>query len=357
MNLDKIFYKKKIIITGHTGFKGSWLTAFLKTYGAKIYGISDGIPTKPSHFISSKIYKNIETIKLNVCNKNKIEKVINSIQPDFIFHLAAQSLVSSSFDNPYKTWSTNVIGSLNILNAIRKLKKKCSVVMITSDKCYVNINTNRGYNEEDRLGGDDPYSASKASAEILIHSYIKSYFKKKKIFIATARAGNVIGGGDWAKDRLIPDCMRMWFNNKIVKIRNPQATRPWQHVLDAIYGYIVLAAKLNYKIHGQSFNFGPLKYENYSVNMLLNKIKKKWILAKWVVVKRTAFKEAKLLRLNCNKSKKILSFNRILNFEKTTNLLIQWYREYYNNKKNVFKITIEQINYYKLISKKNNSIK
>ena len=204
----KIFKNSKVIVTGHTGFKGSWLTAWLKQLGAKVKGISLDPHTNPSHFTVSKINKGMKDIRLDIREKVKLEKEIVKFKPNFVFHLAAQALVSVSYKNPTLTWQTNVFGTLNVLESLKKLTKPCNVVIITSDKCYYNREVNYGYKETDLLGGKDPYSSSKASAELLIKSYVNSFFKKNsKIRIATARAGNVIGGGDWAENRIVPDCV------------------------------------------------------------------------------------------------------------------------------------------------------
>jgi CDP-glucose 4,6-dehydratase len=229
--LKKIFKNKKILITGHTGFKGSWLTLWLSLLGARVTGISFGYPTFPSHFKVIKIAKRINHKILDIRNFQNIKKTIKKIQPDFIFHLAAQSLVQTSYKDPLLTWSSNTLGSINILESLKVIKKNCNVIMITSDKSYKNLEIKRGYKENDLLGGYDPYSASKASAELAIQSYVNSYFNKNKnIKICIARAGNVIGGGDWSKNRIIPDCYKSWSKNKRAIIRNPNSTRPWQHV-------------------------------------------------------------------------------------------------------------------------------
>jgi CDP-glucose 4,6-dehydratase len=245
--LIKNFKNKKVLITGHTGFKGSWLAMWLNILGARVVGISNNFPSSPNHYKLLNLDKKVLSKNLDIRNLQALKKFIKKYQPDFVFHLAAQSIVKVAYDNPIQTWSTNTIGTINILESLRQLKKKCAAVIITSDKCYENLEIKRGYRENDRLGGKDPYSASKASADIAIRSYINSFFyhKKNKVFIATARAGNVIGGGDWSTNRLIPDCIRSWSQRKKVLIRNPNSTRPWQNVLEAIYGYITLAINLN----------------------------------------------------------------------------------------------------------------
>jgi CDP-glucose 4,6-dehydratase len=358
-NLKNFFYKKKILITGHTGFKGSWLTLWLKNYDAKIFGISKDIPTKPAHFNVSKLYKGIKNYQFDILDQKKLKKTFLKIKPDYVFHLAAQSLVKKSYEDPTLTWNTNLIGTLNILESLRALNKSCTAVLITSDKCYFNKETHKGYKESDTLGGEDPYSASKASAEILIKSYIKSFFNKKKssVKISSVRAGNVIGGGDWSKNRLIPDCVTRWSANKTVKIRNPFSTRPWQHVLEAIYGYVLLATKLskNSSLHGESFNFGPSNNSNYNVIYLIKTTKKFWKNIKWSVVisKKKLFKESNLLRLNTQKVRKTIKWKSILKFEECIAMTINWYRDFYLKSKDMNALSLQQIKeYQKLLTKR-----
>ena len=354
----RIFKNSRVIVTGHTGFKGSWLTAWLKELGAKVMGISNGVPTKPSHFFVSKINKNIKDVRLDIRNKKKLEKKILQFKARFIFHLAAQSLVGISYKNPELTWQTNVLGTLNVLDSIRKLKKKCNVVIITSDKCYFNREIHYGYKEEDLLGGKDPYSASKASAELVVKSYINSFFSKdkNKHRIATARAGNVIGGGDWAKYRIIPDCARSWSKGEYAELRNPNATRPWQHVLEAVGGYLCLAINLNYnkKIHGEPFNFGPNLSKEFSVFELVQSMSNYWKNVVWKKTRKSKkiFYESELLRLNCNKAKKILKWKSILKFNETVEMVSSWYRSYYEDSKNIDKITKEHIKKYQILAAK-----
>ena len=215
----KQFRNKKVLVTGHTGFKGSWLTSWLVLLGAKVAGLSINVPTNPSHFEVAKLKKKINHKRIDVRNLKLLKTVFKKYQPDYVFHLAAQSLVKKSYLNPVYTWETNTIGTLNILESLREIKKKCIVVLITSDKSYKNLEIKRGYKENDILGGKDPYSASKAAAELTIQSYISSFFpiKKTKVLISIARAGNVIGGGDWSENRLIPDCVKSWSKNRNAK--------------------------------------------------------------------------------------------------------------------------------------------
>ena len=224
--LKYFFNKKKVLITGNTGFKGTWLSLWMHNLGANVVGISKDLPTKPSHYDSIGLNQKINTRKIDISNNLKFRNEIKKIKPDFIFHLAAQAIVKKSYTNSKDTWNSNLIGTINILEALRKIKKETIVVLITSDKVYKNIETKKGYKENDTLGGIDPYGASKSATEIAIKSYVKvSSLKKNKAFISIARAGNVIGGGDWSENRLIPDCIRSWSKNKGVVIRNPQSTR------------------------------------------------------------------------------------------------------------------------------------
>ncbi len=354
INKFKKFKNKKILITGHNGFKGSWLTVWLNLLGAKVVGISLTNKNKFNHFNLVKSKINVKSYFFNICEKKRLQKIVFKEKPDYIFHLAAQSIVYKSILNPRFNWETNVIGLFNLLEAIRQLKNKCSVVIITSDKCYKNLEIKRGYKESDVLGGIDPYSASKASAEILFHSYYQTFIKNKKnnIRLCTARAGNVIGGGDWSENRLIPDCMKMWLKNKIPIIRNPDSTRPWQHVLEALSGYLELALKLDKtkKISGTSFNFSSDKIKNVTVLEFLNKINKKWPIAKWKIQKKKKFYESSLLQLNNLKAKKILNWKAKLNINETIDFVVDWYKNFKNNRKNTILITGNQI--YKYMKKK-----
>ena len=357
MNHRKIFKKKKILITGHTGFKGSWLTAWLLQLGANITGVSNDIPTKQSHYNYLKINKKIKSLKIDVRDYKKFKSAIMKTKPDFIFHLAAQALVKESYGKPLLTFQTNAVGTLNLLETLKFYKKKCTVVIITSDKVYKNIESKKGYKENSILGGADPYSASKASAEIIIESYLKSFFYKKnnKTSIAIARAGNVIGGGDWAKNRLIPDCMKAWSKKKNVNIRNPNSTRPWQHVLEALWGYINLATNLkhNKKLHGQVFNFGPSQRSNHSVLKIINLIKKDWKNIKWNIKKdKNKIYETNILKLNSSKAYKILNWKCALTINETMHMVSEWYKNYYFNRKKKFNFTNDQIQLYEKILKK-----
>ena len=350
--MNKTFQNKTVIITGHTGFKGSWLTLWLKLLGAKIIGISKDIPTKPSLFKEAKLNKGIVDLRLDLKDLKKLKLIFKKYKPGFVFHLAAQSLVKESYNSPIQTFQSNTIGTLNVLECIRNLSKKCISIIITSDKSYKNLELNRGYKENDILGGKDPYSASKASAELIIQSYINSFFNSKSNnkIVAIARAGNVIGGGDWSKNRLIPDCVKAWSKNKIAIIRNPKSTRPWQHVLEALRGYLNLAIKLskNSSLHGEAFNFGPKNSQNKTVIELTNQAKKNWKNIKWKIIIQPKSKfESKLLKLNSNKAKNKLDWKPILKFTETVEMVINWYKKYYFDKKeNIFDFSKHQLKSY-----------
>ncbi len=353
--MKKFFKNKTVIVTGHTGFKGSWLTLILIHLGAKVIGISNNIPTKPSFFQSLKLNKKIKDLRADIRDLTKVKKILKKYQPDYIFHLAAQSLVKRSFREPSNTFTTNIVGTLNILESLRSLKKKCVSVIITSDKSYKNFEIQRGYIEDDILGGEDPYSASKGSAELVIQSYCKSFFNKDKKRIGVARAGNVIGGGDWSKDRLVPDCVKSWSKNKKAILRNPSSTRPWQHVLEAVFGYLTLSIKLkkNIKLHGEAFNFGPNNKINKNVLELVKEMKKTWNAVSWKIIKAAKDeKESKLLKLNSNKAKEKLKWQTTLNFRETIKMTIDWYKNFYDKKNDNYNFSINQISNYLQFKKK-----
>ena len=241
---ENIYHNRRVLVTGHTGFKGSWLSSWLLDLGATVAGFSANVPTEPSHFELLKLTDRIEHFEGDVRNKGSLQKAISKFCPEIVFHFAAQSLVRKSYEDPILTFETNSIGTLNLLECLRNQPSIKAAILITSDKCYENVEWLWGYRENDRLGGKDPYSASKACAELISKVYMESFFKNNGPNIATARAGNVIGGGDWAPDRIVPDCFRAWSNKKPTITRNPKATRPWQHVLEPLSGYLTLGQKL-----------------------------------------------------------------------------------------------------------------
>ena len=292
----------------------------------------------------------------NIQNYSKLKKSILQNQPDYIFHLAAQPIVSLSFVTPLETWKTNLIGTGNVLESLKFLKKKCEVIIVTSDKCY-EIKKNKKiifFKETDSLGGNDPYSASKASAEIIFKSYYKSFLEKKKnISIVSVRAGNIIGGGDWSRDRIIPDCVRSWIKKKSVSLRNPNSIRPWQHILDAINGYLLLAKIISKtkNFNGQSFNLGPERNSIKTVKELCDIFKIYWPGKTKIKIKiKKQFHETEILALNVEKAKIKLKWKPVLKFNKSLNLTAEWYQNYYK-KLNIVDNYLTQINYFKKLCK------
>ena len=350
---------KKVLITGHTGFKGSWLTLWLNKLGAKVSGFSIDIPTNPSLFDSLDVEKDIQHNIGDVLDINSLSKVFENFQPDIVFHLAAQPIVSESIKNPIDTYRTNIIGSANILECIRKSNSVQSAVMITSDKCYENVEWEYGYREIDQLGGKDPYSASKAGAEIIFSSYFRSFLKgKENLGICSARAGNVIGGGDWAVDRIVPDTIKSWTAGLPAVLRNPSSTRPWQHVLEPLSGYLLLAYKLHINQvpkNGSSFNFGPSSDVIKSVEDLIDEMSKFWENSSKDVPKKSKnFNESSLLKLNCDKALKDLGWQPTLTFDETAKFTIDWYLANIG-KNNIKDFTEKQIDIYqeKLFNRNN----
>lgn len=357
----KHFQDKVVLVTGHTGFKGSWLSAWLSLMGAKIVGISDRVPTDPSHYELLK--RNIsQDLRIDIKDSEAVYDVIQEMQPDYVFHLAAQPIVLESYNDPLNTFHTNILGTTNILDALRRSNHKCTAVMITSDKCYDNVEWTYGYRETDRLGGKDPYSGSKGATELVIRSYVESFFKlpTSNIQVAIGRAGNVIGGGDWAAYRIVPDCVRAWSKNEKPEIRNPSATRPWQHVLEPLSGYLSLAVNLhkNNMINGEAFNFGPPAYQNHTVKEVVNEITNHWPNANWIdgSTKQSNHHEAGLLKLNCDKALHALDWKATLNFHETTLWTGIWYSAFYHEgQQAASELTVKQIKEYMKLSRTRNS--
>ena len=347
----KSFYNKKILVTGHTGFKGSWLSYWLTLLGADVTGFSLGIPTNPSHFTSG-ISTLIRDERGDIRDFKAISKLVHTLQPDYIFHLAAQPLVSESFQHPIDTWSTNVIGTVNVLSVLKSLQHRCNAIFITSDKCYANSEWYWGYRETDPLGGIDPYSSSKAAAELAISSFYQSYFTSpdSNIRLCSVRAGNVIGGGDWSQARIVPDCFHAWSSNSPVLLRNPSSTRPWQHVLEPLSGYLHLALKLDQQpsLSGQSFNFGPLPHQDHSVLDLVMLLSKYWDGFHYHVDPTTNLqgKESKLLKLSIDKARAALNWMPVLSFDKTIEMTASWYSSYLECPENILEQTTLDINTY-----------
>jgi len=354
---SNIYTGKKVLITGHTGFKGSWLCVWLLKLGADVVGVSKDIPTQPSMFEELNIAKKIKNIEADIRDLSSMCKIIRTEQPDYIFHLAAQAIVSTSYSEPVDTISTNVIGTLNILEALRTFEHNCIAVMITSDKCYDNVESIWGYRETDHLGGKDVYSGSKGAAELLIKSYINSFFHiDHPVKLAIGRAGNVIGGGDWATNRIIVDCMRAWSKGDIVEIRSPNATRPWQHVLEPLSGYLALGELLAQQpqLHGNAFNFGPRAEQNHTVVDLLEDLSRQWGFNDssegYKIIDNIPFHEAELLKLNCDKSLFYLKWESNLIYDETIKFVGDWYAAFYTGKLDMYELTLEQIETYEKIA-------
>ncbi len=351
MNTIAKFYRnKKILITGATGFKGAWLCAWLLSLGSKIKGIGHNPNSNQKLFHSLGLTKKVNLTLFDIRDKKKLDNVIKKFKPGIIFHLAAQPLVSESYKNPYQTFDINFRGTLNIIDISMKYKFIKSIISVTSDKCYENLNKIKQYSEKDRLGGIDPYSASKASAELLIRSYRKSFFHRTGI--SSVRAGNVIGGGDWSKNRLIPDCIRYINKNLKIRLRNPNYNRPWQFVLEPLKGYLILAKKQyeKPKKFSSSWNFGPKSNNFKSVKDVVDLIIKFW--GKGSVTKaNNKFHEHHHLQLNCNKAKQILNWKPVYNVNQSIKKTIEWYYKVTNDKINPKIITNDQINKYMKDSK------
>lgn len=349
MNKHLFFFKnKKIVITGNTGFKGSWLSYVLLNLGAKVYGYSKKIEKDHLNFRVLKLKNKIFQTNGDVCDKIKLTKFLKKTKPDIIFHLAAQSLVKKSYNDPINTFKSNSIGVLNVLEISRNLKNLKSLVIVTSDKCYKNSEKKGGYKENDHLSGSDPYSGSKAAAEIIFNSYKMSFYDKKlNLGLVSARAGNVIGGGDWSQDRIIPDFIKSIKYKKKFIIRSPKSTRPWQHVFDLINGYLLLSFKSygNNKFNG-SWNFGPNKTNSIQVLEIINFMKKYLNLKKKIVIKEdNKIKETINLFLNASKSRKFLDWKPKFKISKSLETTSDWY-EYYIHDKNLEKISKKQFDEY-----------
>jgi len=346
------FKGAKVLVFGHTGFKGSWLSLWLSHMGAKVTGFSLEVLPGKSLFSELGLESVIDHHIGDIRDLEAVEDIIRTTQPDFVFHLAAQAIVKVSYEDPVGTFSTNVLGTTHILEALRKVNPETVAIIITSDKCYDNKEWIWGYRESDQLGGKDPYSASKAGAEIAYNTYFQSFFSSpdSNVLSATVRAGNVIGGGDWADARIVPDAMRSWAEGEAVEIRHPQATRPWQHVLEPLSGYLRLAQVLrsNRQFNGESYNFGPNSNQNHTVHELLLALAEDWKLEPAEKYIRTGddtatFKEAGLLKLSCDKALHELQWLPNLNFAETATMTASWYREYYQGNKDILQYTHKQL--------------
>jgi CDP-glucose 4,6-dehydratase len=351
--LERFWYGKRVFITGHTGFKGSWLSMWLAGMGAEVTGYALKPPTDPNIFTLAEVEQNMCSHCGDVKDFTSLLETLRQHEPEVVFHLAAQSLVRHSYADPVETFATNVLGTVNILEAARQVGSVRVVVNVTSDKCYENVDLDRGYRETDRLEGSDPYSASKACSEMVTTSYRRSFFDgakspERKIYLASARAGNVIGGGDWAADRLVPDLMRSFAERRVAPIRNPTAVRPWQHVLEPLHGYLLLAEKLwhhGYKFGG-GWNFGPPGENDVTVGELAEFIAGLWgDDARWFRDHASHPREAKSLRLDSARARTLLGWKCLLPLEAAVTWVVDWYKGFTNGL-DMRGITLRQIKTY-----------
>ena len=354
MGINQVFWKnKKVLITGHTGFKGAWLSLWLQDLGAKVIGISLDSPTTPSLYEQANVAKGMISLRQDIRNGEAIKQLFQQHKPEIVFHLAAQPLVRLSYREPVETYEINVMGTLHVLEGIRSVDSVRSAVMITTDKCYQNKEWVWGYRETDTLGGHDPYSSSKGAAELLISSYRNSYFpqdkySEHKTAIASARAGNVIGGGDWAEERLIPDIIKAFKNNEKVIIRNPKSTRPWQHVLEPLSGYLKLAEQLekNGDQYAEAWNFGPAEIDAHPVQWIVEKMAKLWgENANWINDKSEHPHEANYLKLDCSKAHMKLNWYPRWDLSETLLRIVEWHK-LKDAQNNYRKLCLTQINDY-----------
>lgn len=348
-SLISLFSGKRVLVTGDTGFKGSWLSLWLNKLGADVVGYALPPERDNDHFNLLGLDKIIHHVDGDIRDLSSLQRVCDEFKPEFLFHLAAQPLVRLSYEKPKLTFDTNVGGSINVLEASRFTPSLRAVIYVTSDKCYRNKEWVWGYRENDELGGNDPYSASKAAAEIVFPAYMNSFFVKREEFgIASVRAGNVIGGGDWAQDRIVPDCIKSLQNHRPIVLRNPMSTRPWQHVLEPLFGYLMLAAKLYHtpKKYSGSWNFGPGEESVRTVRDLAYSIIKYWGEGEVLIdVQNNAPYEANLLQLSCDKAKQILGWYPRWGFNRAVIETIRWYKEVAAGKP-ALPITRQQINDY-----------
>lgn len=347
--LSDTFRGKTVLITGHTGFKGGWIALWLHAIGANVVGYSLDPPTKPSFFQETRMGELITDIRGDILDREKIFKVFEKYHPEFVFHLAAQPLVRESYDKPWVTFNVNIMGTVNILEAIRLSKNPVTAVCVTSDKCYENREWVYAYRENDPLGGYDPYSASKGAAEIVIGSYRNSFFntKKSQSSVSSVRAGNIIGGGDWANDRIIPDCIRSLENNETIRIRNPEAIRPWQFVLDPLLGYLLLACKLkkNPSGYAEAWNFGPHYSNNIPVRIIAEKVVNQWGRGKWSIAlpDGNTVHEANYLKLDIAKAVTKLGWKPVYGIDTAIQKTVEWYRHHSTGATDMREFSLEQI--------------
>jgi CDP-glucose 4,6-dehydratase len=355
---DEVYKNRRVLVTGHTGFKGSWLCEWLQMLGAEVSGFALDPPTLPSLFAQLHLSERMNEVRADIRDATAIENALASVQPDIIMHLAAQPLVRLSYGIPAETFEINVMGTVRLLDAVRKAARPCAVVIVTTDKCYENHEWVHSYREEDAMGGYDPYSASKACAELVVNSYRRSFFTPdSRIAVASVRAGNVIGGGDWALDRIVPDCVRSLSSGKKISVRNPHSTRPWQHVLEPLSGYLLLGKRLlenlkkdrahpeNIQVES-AFNFGPNLSSNKTVGTLVEEILRHWPGAWENQWRGDAPHEASLLNLATDKAHHLLSWSPKWAFAQTVEKTISWYKVQFSKSTDMINFTRRQIDDY-----------
>jgi CDP-glucose 4,6-dehydratase len=351
--MDDFWKGKRVLVTGHTGFKGSWLSLWLRELGAEVLGLALEPRQELDNFRVSRLESRMNTVYQDIRDYVALEAIWKDFRPGIVFHLAAQSLVGKAHLQPRETFETNTLGTLNVLEAIRHSDTVRSAVLITSDKCYRNVEQIWGYRENDVLGGEDPYSASKGCAELVIHSYTKCYFGEGRTNIASTRAGNVIGGGDWSENRIVPDSFRALFAGDPVTIRNPGSTRPWQFVLDPLRGYLLLAEGLYKGVRtlSGSWNFGPSLEDRHTVADVADAIVGRWGEGRVVVKKEKSFPESALLQLDCARARSELGWRPLLSFEESIRMTTAWYRHLHDDRKSdMYDFCVRQVKEYERLS-------
>jgi len=346
--IDKDFWQgKRVFVTGHTGFKGSWLSLWLFSLGAEVKGYALNPPTSPSLFNEARVSLIIDSKIGDIRDQDTLHESMTKFNPDILIHMAAQPLVRYSYDEPIETYEVNVIGTAKVLEVARSCPNVKSIVNITTDKCYENDGRSEGYKEEDAMGGYDPYSSSKGCAELVTSSYRRSFLQEQGMGLASVRAGNVIGGGDWADDRLIPDILRSFEKNEPVVIRNPKATRPWQHVLEPLSGYLILAQKLyeDQKEYAEGWNFGPNEKDVKPVDWILNKMIAKWPNSSWELDSSSNPHEANFLQLDISKAESKLGWKPIWELSHTLEKIIDWHQAWIN-KEDMQTVCLSEIKAY-----------
>jgi CDP-glucose 4,6-dehydratase len=357
---DRNFWKnRRVFLTGHTGFKGSWLSLWLESLGAEVTGYALEPPTTPSLYEQARVARSLHSIIADIRDFDQVKKALSDSRPEVVIHMAAQTIVRRGYEDPIETYSTNVMGTVNLFESLRQLKLPCTVVNITSDKCYYNREWVWAYREEDTLGGHDPYSNSKACAELVSSAFRDSFFPPNDnashgIALATARAGNVIGGGDWTANQLIPDLMRAFLAGEACLIRNPSATRPWQFVLEPLRGYLLLAEQLlkDPKTFATGWNFGPAEDDAKPVSWIADRLVNSWgDGAKWIHDGDIHSHEANLLKLDASKAKSCLNWKPVLPLDAALEWIVTWYRSFHG-KDDLEAITRSQIKQYEALASK-----